>query len=181
MSEPDERDGGQWSKQSPGDGNRSSEPTDRVVAYLDDSESPLFTEQAPVGLNLDTRQLTDGEHVLRLEAWDQQGNKGVHRIPFTVRNGPDISVQGLSAGDVVGGQIAVVVHAFGGGREQNWEPSQAETPAPVPTWAWVILISIIAWAMYYAIAFWRPGKDVADSPTYSVSYSMQRSVTARGG
>lgn len=154
--------------------------TDRVVAYLDDSDTPLFNDQAPVGLNLDTRQLEDGEHVLRVEAWDQQGNKGVRRVPFSVRNGPAITVQGLAAGDVVEGQLSVVVHAFGGGREENWEPSQAETPAPVPTWAWVVLIGVIAWAMYYAVAFWHPGKDFVDSPTYGMSDFMQRCVAARG-
>jgi hypothetical protein len=149
-----------------------SEPTDRVVAYLDDASAPLLTEQAPAGLKLDTRALADGEHVLRIEAWDQRGHKGVSTIPFTVRNGPAITVQGLAPGDVVEGQLNIVVHAFGGGCDENWEPSQAETPAPVPTWAWVILIGVIAWAMYYVVAYWRP---VAAEPT---DHRDQRTLNA---
>ena len=156
-----------------------SELADRVVVYLDDSETPLCTEQAPVGLQLDTRQLEDGEHVLRIEAWDQRGHKGVKRVPFTVRNGPAITVSGLAPRDVVGGPLALVVHAFGGGDEENWEPSQAETPAPVPTWAWVVLIGIVAWAMYYAIAFWHPEKSVEDSPTYRLSQHALPEAPAR--
>ena len=149
---------------------------DRVVVYLDESEEPLSTQQAPVGLNIDTRQLEDGEHVLRVEAWDMRGQKGVRRVPFTVRNGPAITVQGLAPGDVVEGRLALIVHAFGGGDEKNWEPSQAETPAPVPTWAWVVLIGVVAWAMYYVIAFWRPEHDVVDSPTYRLSQAADSAL-----
>ena len=146
-----------------------SDHADRVVAYLDDAKTPLLNGQAPVGLSLDTRQLEDGEHELRIEAWDQRGQKGIKRVRFTVRNGPAITVHGLDTGDVVEGQVELVVHAFGGGGEENWEPAQAETPAPVPTWAWVVLICIVAWAMYYVVAFWHPEKSVADSPTYRLS------------
>jgi hypothetical protein len=149
-----------------------SELADRVVVYLDDAKTPLCTERAPLGLNLDTRQLADGEHVLRIEAWDQRGHKGVKLVPFTVRNGPAITVRGLETGDVVEGPLELVVHAFGGGSEENWDPAQAETPAPVPTWAWVVLIGVVAWAMYYLIAFWHPEKGVVDSPTYRLSQSV---------
>ena len=65
------------------------------------------------------------------------------------------------------------ISAYGGGGEENWEPSQAETPAPVPTWAWVLLIFIITWAMYYAVMYWKPEKSVADSPTYQMSEVVQ--------
>ncbi len=154
---------------------------DCVVAYLDDSETPLLSEQAPVGLNIDTRQLEDGEHELRIEAWDQRGQKGVELVKFTVRNGPAITVRGLATGDVVEGRLALVVHAFAGGGEENWEPAQAETPAPVPTWAWIVLISIVAWAMYYVVAFWQPEKDVADSPTYRLSQVVRASACGGAG
>jgi hypothetical protein len=104
--------------------------------------------------------------VLRIEAWDRAGRKGIQHVAFTVRNGPAITVQGLAPGDVVGGSVAHVVHAYAGGDDENWEPSQAETPSPVPTWAWVVVIGIFAWAMYYVVAFWHPEKEVADSPTF---------------
>ncbi|MCA9531617.1 MAG: hypothetical protein KC543_15915 [Myxococcales bacterium] len=147
--------------------------TDTVIGYLDDSEEPLFTQKPPLRLNLDTRTIPDGDHVLRVEAWDLRGHKGIHKIPFTVRNGPAITVQGLGDNEVVDGQIALTISAYGGGGEENWEPSQAETPAPVPTWAWVLLIFIITWAMYYAVMYWKPEKSVADSPTYQMSEVVQ--------
>jgi len=56
----------------------------------------------------------------------------------------------------------LTIHAFAGAREEDWEPAQAETPAPVPTWVWVLLIGVVAWAMYYLVAFWNPDTNDAD-------------------
>jgi len=134
---------------------------DRIVVYLDDVPEPFLNERAPAGLQIDTRQLDDGDHVLRIEATDQSGRKGVKVMHFTVRNGPSITVRGLGEREVVEGQLGLMVHAFAGGSEENWEPSQAETPAPVPTWAWVLLIGVVAWAMYYLVSFWKPTNEAS--------------------
>ncbi len=147
--------------------------TDTVIGYLDDAKEPLFRHKPPIHLNFDTRTVSDGPHVLRVEAWDQRGYKGVREIPFTVRNGPAITVQGIDPNGVVDGQIALTVSAYGGGDEENWEPSQAETPAPVPTWAWVLVICIITWAMYYTVTYWYPDESVMDSPTYQMSEGVR--------
>lgn len=133
---------------------------DRIVVYLDDAPEPFLNERAPAALRIDTRQLDDGDHVLRIEATDQSGRKGLKVIHFTVRNGPSITVRGLAEREIVEGQLGLMVHAFAGGSEENWEPSQAETPAPVPTWAWVLLIGVVAWAMYYLVSFWKPTNEV---------------------
>lgn len=125
--------------------------SDPIVVYLDDSTEPLLTESSPAELKIDTRQLEDGEHSLRVEARDRRGRKGIRHIPFVVRNGPAIHVQGLQEGEVVEGPLSLTLHAFGGGDEENWEPAQAEIPAPVPTWAWVVVIAVVAWSMYYAV------------------------------
>lgn len=153
--------------------------TNTVIGYLDDSDEPLFRQEPPIQLDFDTRDISDGAHVLRVEAWDQRGHKGVRKIPFTVRNGPAITVQGLDDDSVVEGQIALTVSAYGGGGEENWEPSQAETPAPVPTWAWVLVICILAWAMYYAVTYWYPEPGVSDSPTYQMSSGARPALGAR--
>src|SRR5262249_56555454 len=29
------------------------------------------------------------------------------------------------------------------------EPQRAETPAPIPTWAWVLFLVVVAWGMWY--------------------------------
>src|SRR5260370_1212946 len=47
------------------------------------------------------------------------------------------------------------------------EPSRAETPARIPTWAWVLLLGVVAWAMFYAARQWNPPPEFARSPTYA--------------
>jgi hypothetical protein len=132
-----------------------TESNERIEVYLDASPDPLLRRPPPASLELDTRSLEDGEHVLRVEAWDGSGRKGVQTVPFSVRNGPAISVAGLSAGAVVEGQLSLVLHAYAGGNEEHWKPELAEVPAPVPTWAWVIAIMVAAWAMFYAVSYWQ--------------------------
>jgi len=144
--------------------------TERIEVYLDDAAEPLLRRLPPVALELDTRTLEDGNHTLRIEAWDGSGRKGVQLVPFSVRNGPAISISGLTAGAVVEGQLSLTLHAYAGGNEDHWKPELAEVPAPVPTWAWVLIIAVAAWAMFYAVNYWHseppsPERDhVQNSP-----------------
>jgi hypothetical protein len=142
---------------------------ERIEVYLDDSTEPLLRRPPPAALELDTRSLDDGDHALRVEAWDGSGRKGVQTIPFKVRNGPAISVTGLSAGDVVEGQLSLVLHAYAGGNEEHWKPELAEVPAPVPTWAWVIAILVAAWAMFYAMNYWHAPVGHATDRTFTAA------------
>jgi mono/diheme cytochrome c family protein len=54
-----------------------------------------------------------------------------------------------------------------------FEPVRAETPAPIPTWAWVLLLLVAAWGMWYvATEFrtyreWTMAKAPASSPAPS--------------
>lgn len=138
----------------------------RVFVYLDDASEPLAEYEPPMRFELDTTQLEDGPHTLRVEAYDAMGRKGVRTIPFTVRNGPGIAVQGIRKDDVLEGSIPVLVNSYGGSNEPNWEPSRAETPAPIPTWAWVLFIVVAAWGGFYFVSQWRPTQAYADAPTY---------------
>ena len=110
--------------------------------------------------------MEDGPHVMRIEAYDAHGVKGVRTVDFTVRNGPGIAVSGLQQDDVLDGKIPVVVNAYGGTSAVDWEPSQAETPAPPPTWAWVSLILFVAFGFFYGVQQWSPTRDFARTPTY---------------
>ncbi|MFB6240897.1 MAG: cytochrome c [Gemmatimonadota bacterium] len=145
-----------------------SDATDsRVEVYLDDGEEPIASYRPPARFQLDTESLEDGEHELRIVAADASGRRGVRRIPFEVRNGPGIAVDGIRPGDTVEGRVSLLVNAYGGAYEENWEPARAETPAPIPTWAWVLLLGVVAWSMYYAARQWSPSEEMASSPTYA--------------
>jgi len=141
-------------------------PQNRIDIFLDDAVEPVLSTTPPLSFELDTSRLDDGPHVMRIEAYDSQGVKGVRTIDFTVRNGPGIAVTGLRQSDVLDGKIPIVVNAYGGTSAVHWEPSQAETPAPPPTWAWVMLILVAAFGLFYGVEQWRPPKDFASTPTY---------------
>jgi mono/diheme cytochrome c family protein len=147
-------------------------PHHRVDIFVDGAAQPLLSATPPLNFELDTSRLADGPHVLRIEAYDARGVKGIRTIDFTVRNGPGIAVSGLQQNDVLDGKIPVIVNAYGGTTAVDWEPSQAETPAPPPTWAWVSLIVFAAFSLFYGVQQWSPTSDFARTPTYgSVSES----------
>lgn len=136
-----------------------------VAVFLDDQSDPLGTYRPPATFSLDTRQLEDGPHVLRLRATDTLGNTGQRAIPFTVNNGPGITVSGIRAGSAVHGTLALNINAFSG--DEPFDPTRAESQAPVPVWFWVMCALISAWALWYGIEFFKTPPEFADTPTYA--------------
>ena len=121
----------------------------RIEIFIDDESAPRQTLVPPATLELDTEGLSDGPHRLRVHAIEDSGTVGVEVIPFTVRNGPGIAVVGLSDGDTVRGRIPLLVNAFASRPGDTFEPERAETRAPIPTWAWVLFLLVVAWGMWY--------------------------------
>jgi len=138
----------------------------KVEVFLDDQPEPIATFRPPGTFELDTTKLEDGSHRLRIRAIDKSGIPGIRTVHFTVRNGPDITVVGIKPGDVVEGKLPIMVNAYAGSHEENFEPSRAETPTPVPTWTWVLFLAVVAWAMWYAVSSWKPGPRYANTPTF---------------
>lgn len=142
------------------------DPRDQIDIFLDGAPKPLLSTTPPLSFELDTSHLEDGPHVMRIEAYDAHGVKGIRTIDFTVRNGPGIAVSGIQQNDILDGKIPVIVNAYGGTSAVNWEPAQAETPAPPPTWAWVLLILLGAFGLFYGVQQWSPTEEFARTPTY---------------
>lgn len=151
-------------------------PRNRIDIFLDGVAEPLLSTTPPLSFELDTSQLQDGPHVMRIEAYDAHGVKGVRTVDFTVRNGPGIAISGIQQHDVLDGKIPVIVNAYGATSAVHWEPSQAETPAPPPTWAWVSLILFVAFGVFYGVQQWSPTQDFARTPTYG-AFSGSGSVS----
>lgn len=145
----------------------------RIEIFIDDESQPRQTLQPPATLELDTEGLADGRHRLRVHAIDDSGTVGVEEIPFTVRNGPGIAVVGLSGGDTVRGRIPLLVNAFASRPGYAFEPARAETPAPIPTWAWVLFLVVVAWGMWYVATELRAYQErtVGTAPTASQAAS----------
>lgn len=132
----------------------------KIELFVDGETEPRATIDPPAPFDLDTTTLADGPHVLRVRAIEDDGTIGVHDIPFTVRNGPGIAVVGLADNEVVQGRVPLLVNAYASRVGDTFDPTRAETPAPVPTWTWVLCLLVAAWAMFYAISEYR---DYANS------------------
>ncbi len=129
----------------------------RVVKIFLDEETVPFAEFAPpVKFDLDTTKIPDGKHSLRIVARSSKGSEGVKIIPFEVRNGPQISVVGLSANEVVDTQIPITVNAYGSETDHEFVVRGSETPQSIPAWVWALVISFVAFGFFYGIMYWNP-------------------------
>ena len=100
---------------------------------------------------LDTRKLIDGEHVLKIVSKSPTGREGIKKIKFIVRNGPAISVEGLSDNDNVDGVLPIMINAYDKGNQKKFVIDGSETPQSVPSWLWIALIAFVGWAAYFII------------------------------
>jgi cytochrome c oxidase subunit 2 len=146
------------------DGERAVQPGVSVSLYLDDAAEPFAVYRPPATVSLDTTQLPDGEHVLRVRARDALGNVGVHTVPFVVHNGPGITVTGLRAHEQVSGRIDLDINAFSA--TEPFDPVRAESSGPIPVWTWVLIALVAAWASWYGIAEFQTPPSFASTPTY---------------
>lgn len=122
-----------------------------VLVFIDDEKKPYGEYLAPINFELDTRKLVDGDHVLKIVSKDPLGKEGIRKIPFVVRNGPSVAVEGLSEHDVVDGIIPIMINAYGKGDQKMFLIEGSETPRSIPAWVWAIVIGFVGWAIYYAI------------------------------
>ena len=138
-----------------------------IEVFVDDESTPRYTLAPPATLTLDTEGLTDGPHRLRVHAIEDSGTIGVEEIPFVVRNGPGIAVVGLSGGETVRGRVPLLVNAFASRPGDVFEPVRAETPTPIPTWAWVLFLVVVAWGMWFVATELRAyqASQVSAAPT----------------
>lgn len=126
----------------------------KVKVYLDDDKNPLKEFSPPANFTLDTTKIADGPHTLKIIARSSNGVEGIKKVDFTVRNGPEIELLGISKNDVVSDQVDLSINAYGSENRENFIVSGSETPKAVPAWLWVILIGFVAWAVFYSISYW---------------------------
>jgi hypothetical protein len=122
-----------------------------VVLFIDDDPKPIAEFEAPVNFELDTRKLVDGNHTLKIVSKDPLGKEGIRLIPFSVRNGPAIAIEGLSDNDKVDGVVPIMINAYSKGNQKKFLIDGSETPKSVPSWLWAAILIFFAWATYYVI------------------------------
>lgn len=131
------------------------EENSKITLFVDDDLHPIAELTVPVQFELDTRKLTDGEHVLKLVSKSPTGREGIRKINFIVRNGPAISIEGISENGIVDGIIPLMINAYDKGNQKKFIITGSETPQSVPSWLWIILIAFFGWAAYYVITYFN--------------------------
>lgn len=126
-----------------------------ILVFIDNEEQPIGAFNAPVNFELDTRKLVDGQHTLRIVSKDPTGKEGIRLIPFEVRNGPAIDVEGIRENAVVDGVLPIMINAYGKGDQKVFLIEGSETPKSIPSWVWILLIGFTGWALYYLIAYFN--------------------------
>ena len=129
------------------------EDKSKIAVFIDDDLQPIAELIAPVQFELDTTKLTDGEHTLKMVSKSPSGREGIRKIKFIVRNGPAISIEGISDNSVVDGVIPLMINAYDKGNYNNFIIEGSETPQSIPSWLWIILIAFFGWAAYYVVTY----------------------------
>lgn len=124
-----------------------------IFIFIDDELKPVAEVVSPVSFDLDTRKLTDGNHTLKIVSKDPTGKEGVRFIPFVVRNGPAIAVEGIKENAVVDGVLPLMINAYGKGDQKSFLIEGSETPQSIPFWVWILIIGFAGWALYYLVRY----------------------------
>lgn len=123
----------------------------KVFLFIDDDAAPIAELDTPIVFDLDTKKLTDGNHILKIVSHSPSGKEGIREISFTVANGPTIRIEGLKNKDVVDGTLSLMINAYDKGNQKSFLINGSETPQTVPFWIWIIVILFTGWALYYEI------------------------------
>ncbi len=122
-----------------------------VLIYIDEETKPIGEYTTPINFELDTTKLVDGTHTLKIVSKSSQGKEGIRKIPFTVRNGPAIAIEGITENAIVDGILPLMINAYSKGDQKKFLIEGSETPRSIPAWLWVVIILFVGWAMYYLI------------------------------
>lgn len=125
------------------------EARSKIYIFIDDDVRPVAELMSPVNFELDTTKLTDGRHTLKIVSKDPSGKEGIRLLPFDVRNGPAIVIEGIKENETVDGVIPVMINAYGKGDQKSFIISGSESPQSIPYWVFILLILFVAWAAFY--------------------------------
>lgn len=129
-----------------------------IFIFIDEDAKPIAELQSPVSFELDTRKLTDGEHVLKIISKDPTGKEGIRKMPFIVRNGPAIAIEGMKENAVVDGVLPLMINAYGKGDQKSFLIEGSETPQSIPWWVWTLIIGFAGWALFYLFRYFSIGQ-----------------------
>ena len=123
-----------------------------IFIFIDDGAKPIAELISPVNFELDTRKIVDGKHSLKIVSKDPTGKEGIRHIPFEVKNGPAISIEGIKENAVVDGVLPIMINAYGKGNQTKFLITGSETPKGIPSWLWLLIIIVGVSMIFYLIS-----------------------------
>lgn len=130
-----------------------------VIIFIDDNEKPIGAFVSPINFELDTRKIADGKHVMKIVSKDPSGKEGIRLIPFEVKNGPAIVMEGMHENAVVDGIVPIMINAYGKGDQKKFLITGSESPQSIPALLWILLIGFVGWSLYYLITYMSINAD----------------------
>jgi hypothetical protein len=124
-----------------------------IFIFLDEEPKPIAEFISPINFELDTRKMVDGKHILKIVSRDPTGKEGLRIVPFEVRNGPSIAIEGIKENAVVDGVLPLMINAYGKGDQKTFLIEGSETPQSIPSWVWILIIGFAGWVLYYLITY----------------------------
>ena len=124
-----------------------------IFIFIDDEPKPIAALISPVNFELDTRKIVDGKHSLKIISKDPTGKEGIRLIPFEVKNGPAISIEGIKENAVVDGVLPIMINAYGKGNQTKFLITGSETPKGIPSWLWLLIIVVGVSMLFYFISY----------------------------
>ena len=129
-----------------------------IVIFMDENPKPVAELKSPVTFELDTRKIVDGKHTLKIVSKDPMGKEGIRLIPFEVRNGPTITIEGIRENAVVDGVLPIMINAYGKGNQTKFLITGSETPKSIPSWLWLLVIVVGVNMLFYLISYFTIGQ-----------------------
>ena len=129
-----------------------------IVIFMDENPKPVAELKSPVTFELDTRKIVDGKHTLKIVSKDPMGKEGIRLIPFEVRNGPAITIEGIKENAVVDGVLPIMINAYGKGNQTKFLITGSETPKSIPSWLWLLVIVVGVNMLFYLISYFTIGQ-----------------------
>src|SRR5699024_9117125 len=120
----------------------------KIKVFLDDDPVPFAEFESPVKFLLDTTKIPDGQHQLKIVAKSTSDVEGVRINTYVVRNGPSIDLVGLIENEVINEQIPITINTYGSDRVDFFKVIGSETPTGIPTWLWILVILLVAFAIF---------------------------------
>jgi mono/diheme cytochrome c family protein len=121
----------------------------QVEIFIDDEKEARYNFASPEKINIDTTKMSDGEHTFTIKIIEDDAVVSQKILRTTIQNGPAIAVHGIRDGDIISGEMPLIVNAYSSKVGDEFEPERIETHTPIPTWAWVLCLVIFAWAAGY--------------------------------